>query len=71
MTQLIRYSCKVATFFDLLGTRENGMTDALAYALSRSPALLRGLVSDLCVTDRVKPSQCFRPFLQLFVILVK
>jgi len=47
MIQLLRHGRTVATFFDRLGSRENDMTDALAYALSRSPVFLRYLVSDL------------------------
>jgi hypothetical protein len=47
MSQLIRHGQTVATFFDLLGSKENDMTDALAYTLSRSPVFLRVLASDL------------------------
>ncbi|MCX6377063.1 MAG: hypothetical protein NTU88_13700 [Armatimonadetes bacterium] len=52
MPQLIRHGRTVGTFFDLLGTLENNMTDALAYTLSRSPVLLHRLVSDLGYNER-------------------
>jgi len=45
--QLIRHGHTITTFFDLLGALENDMTDALAFALSRSPHFLRALVADL------------------------
>lgn len=51
MTQLVRHGRTVTTFFDLLGSAENDMTDALAFALSRSTSFLRRLVADLGCGD--------------------
>jgi hypothetical protein len=51
MSRLVRHNRTVTTFFDLLGTSENDMTDALAFTLSRSPLFLRRVVSDLGCSD--------------------
>ena len=47
MSELIRHGRPVGSVFELLGTLENDMTDALGFTLSRSPLLLRLLVADL------------------------
>jgi hypothetical protein len=51
VSELIRHGRAVGSVFDLLGCLENDMTDALGFTLSRSPALLRLLISDLGYTD--------------------
>lgn len=47
LPQLVRHGRTVTTFFDLLGSLKNDMTDALAFTLSRSTHLLQALVADL------------------------
>jgi hypothetical protein len=46
--KLLRSGQSVTTIFDLLGSKENDMSAALAYALSRSPRFLEAVVQDLC-----------------------
>jgi hypothetical protein len=47
VSQLVRHGRTVSTFFDLLGSRENDMTEALGFSLSRSSSFLRAFVADL------------------------
>lgn len=44
MVALARHGSSVAAVFDLLGVRENDLTAALGFVLSRSPALLAALL---------------------------
>lgn len=46
MSKFIRHGRTVRTFFDLLGSLENDMTDALALSLSRSGSFLRVFLAD-------------------------
>lgn len=45
---LFRSGNPIPTFFDLLGHYENDLTSGLAFALSRSPMLLRAMVKSVC-----------------------
>lgn len=45
--QLVRHGKEVEAVFDLLGFQENDLTSSLAFTLTRSPALLAGLLREI------------------------